>query len=183
MNTVRLMVEVNMRILDGDPLASRRCNSSCVNLLASNRDGPLIDRSRIPGLDGREIGLARLVSGASAPAMRLKKICRRGQRIGRNVEISANAIVQDVLGQELGVAHLTVHGAARACREDSAIHQCQSCVELFSEICCPTAVMGESGYSRQNVLIPARPPKARLHSPNGQERPRRDAEALLDGRE
>ena len=26
------------------------------------------------------------------------------------------------------------------------------------------------------------PPEARLHSPNGQERPRRDAEALLDGR-
>src|SRR5215203_2892636 len=32
-------------------------------------------------------------------------------------------------------------------------------------------------------MIPAVGPKARLHSPNGEERPRRDAVALLDGRE
>ena len=32
-------------------------------------------------------------------------------------------------------------------------------------------------------MIPAVGPEPRLHSPNGQERPRRDAVALLDGRE
>src|ERR1700730_3571471 len=74
-----------------------------------------------------------------------------------------------------------MHGAARPCREDPAIDQCQSCVELLGEIGRPAAVIGESGHSRQSILIPVLPPEARLHSPNGQERPRRDAVALLDG--
>src|SRR2546429_164645 len=81
------------------------------------------------------------------------------------------------------MADLAVHGATRPCREDPTIDQCQSCVELLGEIGRATAVIGESSHSRQNVLVPARPPEARLHSPNGQEWPRRDAEALLDGRE
>jgi hypothetical protein len=81
------------------PSASNRGAFSCVNLLANNRDGPLIDRSSIPCLDGCEIGFARLVSRACAPAMGLKKICRRGQRIGRNIEISANAVFRMFLGR------------------------------------------------------------------------------------
>src|ERR1700730_14535389 len=81
------------------------------------------------------------------------------------------------------MADLAVHGAAGACREDPAIDQCQSCVELLGEIGRSTAVISESRHRRQSVLIPARPSEARLHSPNGQERPRRDAEALLDGRQ
>src|SRR6266852_5457293 len=81
------------------------------------------------------------------------------------------------------MADLTVHGAACARREDPAIDQCQSCVELLGEIGRATAVISESSHSRQSVLIPARPSEARLHSPNGQKRPRRDAEALLDGRQ
>src|ERR1700736_4255292 len=81
------------------------------------------------------------------------------------------------------MADLTVHGAACACREDPTIDQCQCCVELLGEIGRPTAVISQSSHGRQSVLIPARPPEARLHSPNGQERPRRYAEALLDGRE
>ena len=68
-------------------------------------------------------------------------------------------------------------------REDAAIDQCQGCVELLGEKGRPAAVIGERRHGRQSVLIPALPPEARLHSPNGQERPRRDAVALLDGRE
>src|SRR5215472_5836929 len=81
------------------------------------------------------------------------------------------------------MADLSVHGAARACREGPAIDQCQSGIKLLGEIRRPTAVIGESSHGRQSVLIPARPPETRLHSPNGQERPRWHAEALLDGRE
>src|SRR3954451_7179729 len=115
--------------------------------------------------------------------MALEEICRRGQRAGRGVEISAGAVGQDVLGQELCMADLTVHGAACARREGPAVDQCQSRVELLGEIGRPTAVISESSHSRQSVLISARPPEARLHSPNGQERPRRYAVALLDGDE
>src|SRR6266852_6347621 len=81
------------------------------------------------------------------------------------------------------MADLTVHGAACARREDPAIDECQSRVELLGEIGRATAVISVSSHSRQSVLIPPRPPEARLHSPNSQERPRRYAEALLDGRE
>src|SRR6266540_7354244 len=168
---------------DAAPSAPRRRALWSVNLLANKRDGPLINRSSIPCLDSCEIGFPRLVSRAPSPAMAPEEIRRRGQRVGSGVEISAGAVVQDALGQELCMADLTVHGAACACREDPAIDQCQSCVELLGEIGRPTAVIGESSHSRQSVLIPARPPEARLHSTNGQERPRRDAEALLDGRE
>ena len=72
--------------------ASQRCLSS-VNLLANKRDGPLIDRSSIPCLDSSEIGFAGLVSRARLPAMGPEEICRRGQRVGRGVEISAGAVV------------------------------------------------------------------------------------------
>jgi hypothetical protein len=44
-----------------------------VNLPANNRDGLLIDRSRIPCLDSSEIGFAGLVSRARLPAMGLRK--------------------------------------------------------------------------------------------------------------
>src|SRR5215467_3748010 len=81
------------------------------------------------------------------------------------------------------MADLAVHGATRACREDPAIDQCQSCVELLGEIGRPAAVIGESSHSRQSVLVPARSPEPRFHAPNGQEWSRRDTEALLDGRE
>src|SRR6266702_7260903 len=154
-----------------------------IDLLANKRDGALIDRSSIPCLDGCKIGFAGLVSCARAPAVALEEICRRGQRASRRVEASAGAVAQDVLGQELGMADLTVHGAACARREDSAIDQRQSCVELLGEIGRAAAVVSESWDSRQSVLIPARSPEARLHSPYGQQRPRRYAVALLDGGE
>src|SRR3954453_5200952 len=35
-----------------------------VDAAPDQRDGALVDRSRVPTLDGREVGLARLVSGA-----------------------------------------------------------------------------------------------------------------------
>ena len=80
-------------ILVQRPLAPRGSAFPTVNLLANNRDGPLIDRSSIPCLDRCEIGFAGLISRASAPAMALEEIRRRVQRIGRDVEISASAIV------------------------------------------------------------------------------------------
>src|SRR5262245_51829344 len=49
---------------------------SSVNLSTNKRYGALINRSRIPCLDGREIGFPRLVSRTGAPAMSLKEICR-----------------------------------------------------------------------------------------------------------
>src|SRR2546425_462895 len=58
---------------------------SSVNLLANKRDGPLIDRSSIPGLDSSEIGFAGLVSRARAPAVCPEEICRRGQSAGRGI--------------------------------------------------------------------------------------------------
>src|SRR5215469_13732731 len=113
-----------------------------VNLTANKRDGPLINWSSIPCLDSSEIGFPRLVSRTRAPAMGLEEICRRVQRIGRNVEISS-AVVQDVLGQKLCLADFAVHGAARTGREDATIDQCQSCIKLLREIGRPAAVIGE----------------------------------------
>jgi len=43
---------------------------AAVDLTAHQRDGLLIDACGVPGLDGREVGLSRLVSCARAPAMR-----------------------------------------------------------------------------------------------------------------
>jgi hypothetical protein len=48
---------------------------SSVNLSANECYGALINRSRIPCLDGREIGFPRLVSCTGAPAMSLEEIC------------------------------------------------------------------------------------------------------------
>src|SRR6266849_1512478 len=74
------------------PSAPRRHALSAIDLLANNRDGPLIDRSSIPCVDSCKIGFAGLVSCARAPAMALEEICRRGQRAGRGVETSAGAV-------------------------------------------------------------------------------------------
>ena len=123
--------------------------------------------------------LPRLVSRAGAPAMSLKEICGRGQRVGRDVEIS-RAVVQDVLGQELCLADFTVHRAPRACREDAAIDQRQRCVKLVGKIGRPTTVVSECSYGRQSVLTPALASECRLHPPNSEEGPWRDAIALLD---
>ena len=71
----------------------RRSAFSAVNLLADNRDGSLIDRSRIPCLDGCEIGFAGLVSRARVPAMLFEEIRGRGERVGCTVEISAGAVI------------------------------------------------------------------------------------------
>ena len=49
---------------------------SSVDLLAHDCQRPLIDWGGIPCLDGREIGLARLIARACLPAMGPKKICR-----------------------------------------------------------------------------------------------------------
>src|SRR5215213_9164787 len=136
-------------------LAPRGPTLSSINLLADQRDGPLIDRSSIPCLDCSEVGFAGLMACARVPAMGPEEIRRRGQRVGRVVEISARAVVQDAFGQKLGLADLTMHGAARVGRENSAIDQCQRGVKLIGEKGRPSAVIGESRYSRQRVLVSA----------------------------
>src|SRR3982074_3924034 len=93
---------------------------AAVDLTAHLRDGLLIDARGIPGLDGGEVGLSRLVSGARAPAVRLEKIRGRVQRVGRDVEI-AGAVGQDVLRHKLRLADFAVQGAARGRRKRAAI--------------------------------------------------------------
>ena len=56
--------------------------SAAVDLAAHQRDRLLIDAGGIPGLDGGEVRLARLVARAGAPAMGLQKIRGRVQRVG-----------------------------------------------------------------------------------------------------
>src|ERR1700694_3201696 len=86
---------------------------AAVDLAAHQRDGLLIDTRGIPFLDGREVGLTRLVSSARAPAMRPQKVRGRVQRVGSIVEI-AGAVGQDVLRHKLRLADFAMHGAARA---------------------------------------------------------------------
>src|ERR1700748_2761827 len=59
-------------ILDAPPsrgVTSQIPSLPAVDLAAHDGDGLLIDLRRIPGLDRREIRLARLITGAGAPAM------------------------------------------------------------------------------------------------------------------
>src|SRR3984957_169510 len=86
-----------------------------VDLPAHQRDRLLIDLGRIPFLDRREIRLARLVTGAGAPAMGFEEIRGGSQRTGRGFEI-ADAVFQHRLGQELRLADLAMHRAALASR-------------------------------------------------------------------
>src|SRR5262249_42047133 len=146
---------VTNRICDATPSGPRRRSLSSVNLSTNKRNSALIDRSSVPCLNRSELGFAGLVSRARAPAVGPEEICRRGQRVGRSVETSAGAVVQDALGQELCMADLAVHGATRPCREDAAINQCKGCVELLSEKSRPAAVIGESSHRRQSVLVAA----------------------------
>src|ERR1700751_4711666 len=75
----------------------REARPSAVDLLAHDGQRPLIDRSSIPRLDGCEIGLAGLIAGARAPAMSAKEVCRRGERVGGNLEIAADTVLENVL--------------------------------------------------------------------------------------
>src|SRR3954452_3782244 len=113
-----------------------------VNLSANMGDGLLIHRSSIPSLKCNEIGLPGLIARAGAPAMRLEEICRRGQRISGNVEISS-AVIQNALWHELGLTDFTMHRAARAGGEDSALRQFQRGVELVGEKFRSPTVVGE----------------------------------------
>src|SRR4029078_1537681 len=56
--------------------------AAAVDLLAHQRDRLLIDTGGIPGLDGGEIRLARLVARARAPAMGFQESRGRHQRVG-----------------------------------------------------------------------------------------------------
>src|ERR1700710_3174202 len=59
-----------------------------VDLPAHQRDRLLVDAGGVPGLDGGEVGLARLVAAAGPPAVRLQKVRGRIQRVGRDFEIA-----------------------------------------------------------------------------------------------
>src|SRR5215207_4082946 len=97
---------------------------AAVDLPAHQRDRFLIDACGIPGLDGGEVRLARLVARARAPAMGFQKVRGRGQRIGGVFEI-AGAVGQNGFWHELGLADLAVHRAALAGGECAAIDQLQ----------------------------------------------------------
>src|ERR1700722_14981834 len=150
-----------------------------VDLAAHQRDGLLVDLRGIPGLDGREIGLARLVSGTGTPAMGFEEIRGRAERIGGDLEI-AGAVGQDVLGQKLRLADLAMHRAARVAREHAAIDQLQRRVKLVGEIIRPPAVIGERSDRGEHVLVAALAAKTSLHSPDREQRPWWHAIALLD---
>ena len=89
---------------------------AAIDLFADNRDRLFVDSRRVPGLDRREIGLARLIAGARLPAMRPEIIRRGGQRPLGGVGI-ADAVLQHRLRQELRLADFAVHGAARLGRQ------------------------------------------------------------------
>src|ERR1700687_3987329 len=158
----------------------RRPSLASVDLTAYQRDGALIDLRGIPGLDGCEVGLSRLVSRACAPAVRPQEVRGRVQRIGRVVEI-AGAIGQNVLRQKLRLADFAVHGAVRRRREGTAIDQLQRRIKLLGEVLRAAAIVGERRDRREHVLISALASKTRLHPPDGDERARRHAVALLNG--
>src|SRR5215217_5105208 len=162
---------------------ANRGGSAAVDLLADDGDRALINRGRVPGLDGAEVRLPGLVPAAGAPAMALEEVRRRHQRRAGVVETAAGAVVQDALRQELRVADLAVHRAARARRQDAAIDQRQRRVELVGEIGAAPAVIGEGRNRREDVLVAALGAEGGLHAPDREQRPRRHAVALLDLRE
>jgi hypothetical protein len=84
-----------------------------VDLGADTGQRLLVDGGGVPGLDRPQIGVARLVAGPRHPAMSPQEIRRRGER-RRGVVEAARSAGQDVLRQELRVADLAVHRAARA---------------------------------------------------------------------
>src|SRR6516165_4486477 len=59
--------------------------------------------------------------------------------------------------------------------------QLQSCIKLVREIFRSAAVVSERRDGRQHVLIAALTSETRLHAPYRNQRPWRDAVALLDG--
>jgi hypothetical protein len=69
----------------GDASARRGAIAS-VDLTAHQRDGALIHRSGIPGLDGCEIGFAGLISRASAPTVALRKFAVELSALARRAE-------------------------------------------------------------------------------------------------
>jgi hypothetical protein len=74
-----------------------------------------------------------------------------------------------------------MHGAARGRRQRAAIDQLQRRVKVLGKIGRPPAVVSQRRDRREHVLIAALAAKARLHSPDGDERARRHAVALLNG--
>ena len=110
--------------------------------------------------------------------MRFQEIRGRSERVGRNLEI-AGAVGQDVLGQKLRLADFAVHGAARAWRKRAAIDQLQRRIKLFGEIVGTPTVVGERRNRGEHVLVAALASETCLHAPDGDERTRRHAIALL----
>jgi hypothetical protein len=74
-----------------------------------------------------------------------------------------------------------MHRAALARRERAAIDQLQRRVEVFGEIGRAPAVIGERRDRGEHVLIAALAAEPGLHSPDGEQRPRRYAVAALNG--
>src|ERR1700682_3485522 len=72
------------------------------------------------------------VTPISRPVVKgAEEIGRRVERVGGDVEI-AGAIGQNVLGHELGLADLAMHGAARGTRQHAAVDDLQRRVAVLA---------------------------------------------------
>src|SRR5690606_23903895 len=76
--------------------------SVAVDFRTDDGNSLLVDAGRIPALDGAEIGLARLVAAAGAPAVAAQEVCGGGERIGLRadeidaaVAVAVDAVFQD----------------------------------------------------------------------------------------
>ena len=135
--------------------------------------------SKIAGQSG--VGdLAGLVAGTALPAMGLQEVRGGGKRRADIVQVAARAVIQHVLGQELGMADLAVGRAPGVRRQETAIDQGQRGVELVGEVFRTAAIVGERRHRGERVDVAADGAEAGLHAPDRQERARRHAVALLD---
>jgi hypothetical protein len=185
--------------------APRRDALSSVNLSANKRDGPLMDRGSIRCLDTSKDGFAGLVSCARAPAMALEEICRRGQRAGRRVEISAGAsreLTAQVCNafQSGSPRTLPVHGfrrARKACSRNAAArryvpppHREHDHHRICRAFGCPSfdtessVLPADVHFPGQGSRPPARVtprPSSRTRAPAGRDRDRRCAASADSG--
>lgn len=82
---------------------------AAIDLPAHERNRALIDRRRIPGLDGREIRLAGLVTRAGPPAVGFEEVRRRTQRVGSDIEIAGELLNRGVTA---GLVHSAISTTA-----------------------------------------------------------------------
>src|SRR6476661_5475865 len=125
---------------------------AAIDLTAHDRNRLLVDLCGVPGLDGSEVGFARLIAGAGAPAVRFQEVRGRRKRAGSALEI-ADAIFQHRLRQKLRLTDLAMHRATLTCRYRAALDELQRGIKLIGEIFRPPAVIGERCDRGEHVLV------------------------------